>query len=62
MSHNALNFLHKFMRNNSKNFDEKAESLNKNLVLSQKCGATFAKDAISFIGELSIVQPKEQAE
>lgn len=50
------------MKNLQPSFDSKAEGLNKNLVLSQKCDVTFAKDAMDFIGKICLVTPKDKLE
>jgi hypothetical protein len=57
-----MNFLHKFIKSVQPNFDQNAEKMNKNLLLSEKCGLTFARDALTFIGELCLITPKEKLE
>lgn len=47
------------MKNLQPNFDSNAEARNKNLVLSQKCDVSFAKDAMTFIGNLCLVTAKD---
>lgn len=45
----ASNLLHKLIRNVSQVTDLKAESLNKNLLLSHKCGINFGHDVTEFL-------------
>ena len=47
------------MKNLQPNFDPNAEARNKNLVLSQKCDVSFAKDGMTFIGNLCLVTAKD---
>lgn len=39
-----------------------AEAMNKDLILSQKCGLTFARDAVAFIGSFCLLPAKDQVE
>jgi hypothetical protein len=48
------------MRNIQPTFNKNAEAMNKDLLLSQKVGLTFARDAISFLGNFCLLTAKDQ--
>lgn len=56
----AANFLHKFTKYPGANPDLRAESLNKNLLVSQKCDINFAMDSFQLLGKLVLLSERDE--